>query len=238
MTMAVFIDMVPNDISTDIMQLLMSSPMTTRVPAPVNTTGSLNPLNRRIVRDMLEPSLGGDETCAICLDTIFRKKKRKHSSEQASQLPCCGQLLHIHCLFSLVPPPALGDGSCVTCPFCRSAIGLAQLAQMGVDTGVKALVGSANVCNAIQELRNGSLHSLGFYAQLSTASRYTIADGFLYNCILLHIDRSLYHRRQLRYDIDKSLKERDPNSESEISIINKLVSVHIEVLIRTKRVWQ
>ena len=236
-TTAFFVDILPGDMSTEIMQMILSASTAhtahNRVPTPINTTTSCSTQNRRIIRSLVKGNNisinSGVKMCGICFDPIHRN---------GIELTCCKQQIHLVCLFSLVPATTLGAACVVSCPFCRHAMHLETLRQIGINTRPSALIHTTKVCNAIQHLKNKTTDITNFDTVLSTASKYTIADGFVYNCIMINIDRALYHRQQLYKEIENTLNTRHERNSNAIPIINKLLKVHIEVLIQTRRVWQ
>lgn len=249
MTTAFFVDVLPHDMTTEIMQLILSASSSTlptsphtpynRVPAPVNTTSSCSIQNRRIIKNLVKGDVCGTETCAICLDVIRTKYIGSGNDKHGIQLPCCGQQMHILCLFSLVPAATLGAACAVSCPFCRHRMNIETLCKIGVNTQPSALIHSTRVCNAIQCLRNKTASNVEFDGVLNRASKYTISDGFVYNCTLINLDRALYHRKQLYTEIENTLSSMENrNCTSSFNIISRLFEVHIEVLIQTRQVWQ
>ena len=231
---AFFADMTTDDMMMRMLNRILSASTAhtryNRVPIPVNTTLSCSIQNRRIIRSLVKSnnmdinSCVSVKTCGICFEI---------AQKDGIALTCCKQQIHIVCLFSLVPAATLGAACVVSCPFCRHAMHLETLQQIGINTRPSALIHATKVCNAIQLLKNKTTDLTNFDIVLSRASAYTIADGFVYNCTMINIDRALYHRQQLSKEIENTLNTaRDSDCNT---LIDKLFEVHIEVLIQTGR---
>ena len=187
---AVYVDIIPTDFSTEIMQLILQQApdlIENRIPTPVDTTASPSTQNRRIFKNV-QRCVSDVLTCGICLERMHKKAK---FCKSATQLPCCKQHLHVTCLFSLVPPPTLGAAAVVSCPFCRHSMHLEILEQMGINVRPTALIFAAKIANAIQQLQQKSSKCVRQFSEtLSVASKYTVVDGFIYNCAMINIDRA------------------------------------------------
>jgi hypothetical protein len=67
-------------------------------------------------------------------------------------------------------------------------------------------------------------------------SKTEAIDGFLYNCAVLAIERSLHHRMGLAQSLEAQLRSRRNRQFDPVEFIQTSLVCHVEVLMRTAAV--
>lgn len=177
--------------------------------------------------------------CPVCLETVCG------SDPHTATLPC-GHSMHSVCANGLLTLPVLGADSMMRCPLCRCTVDRYDLLIMGMDVSPSRLRLVERRCAAVRSLASGggmtpaSLPDYGGVAQLVRAAAKTeSSDGFVYNTVLLALDRALFHRRGIVMNIAaqliyKAATLRNPGDE--IAFIEGAVACHIQVLLETAHV--
>lgn len=175
-----------------------------------------------------------DGCCCVCLETLF--------PNAVATLPSCHHQLHRRCLFGVLSSGALGAQGMVRCPLCRAAVDRYDCGDLGMDVRPAALRAVAQRCAAVRALTDGAARWAAppaspseAVARLVAQSTHTCAaDGFVYNCAILAIERSLYHRRTLSLSLAIDLHRNLAPAAADLpAYIDTTVMCHVEVLMHT-----
>lgn len=209
-----------------------------QIPRPLSTSGF--PLARRSCskrwRETDPPTARSfqAENCPVCLETV------KAGSTADTVLPC-GHHMHRACAYGLLTLPVLGADAMMRCPLCRCTLDRYDLEGMGLDVSPSQLRGIARRCDAVRALGAGGGMTATYqpdYASVAqlvrTCAGARASDGFVYNTVLLSIERAIFHRRGLAKGIAAQLR-RSPSAsrEDELDYIAGAVACHVQVLAET-----
>jgi hypothetical protein len=159
----------------------------------------------------------------------------------------CGHHMHRVCAFGLLTMPALGSGGMMRCPICRGTIDRYDLRGIGLDVSVPHLNRIADRCSAVRALGSGGGMDAMLQPDYAAVARLVrrssgtrASDGFVYNTVLLPIERALFHRKGLAHSLAEQLAPRCrretprlPESFDVTDFIDIVVQSHIEVLMGT-----
>lgn len=207
-----------------------------QIPRPLTTTGF--PLPRfsggRFTVDGREPSTkrprladGSIPVCPICLEDV---------TSAWMCLPC-GHRMHRVCAYGLLTLPALGSGGMMRCPMCRDTIDRYDLQEMGLDVSPPQLQRIAVRCNAVRALGSGGGMDSRMQPNYAAVARLVrqssgarASDGFVYNTVLLAIERAIFHRKGLVRGLADQLAVRQTPLDT-ITFIDGVIKSHVDVLI-------
>jgi hypothetical protein len=201
-------------------------PDVSRPPAPASVRGRKRPRGVQ---------------CCICLESVAPSDRRQ------IRLPC-GHAFHGVCAYNLLNGAGPGAGSMMRCPLCRRCVDRYDLQGiLGPErVGPTALRRVSRCCSSFRSLLTGAFaHAPAPAAQVAArlvqrCSQTQAADGFVYNCCVLAIDRALFHRCNLVRVIDAQLRDRRAGERGApldvCAFVDNTVACHLEVLMRTAAV--
>lgn len=167
------------------------------------------------------------DCCPVCLELAG-------TAANLITMPCA-HTMHRLCVFALLTAPVLGARSMLRCPMCRYTLDKYDVAAMGCDVSPRRLSLASRRCNSLRQLTLGSDH--GSLAKLVRECSTTEAvDGFIYNAVVLSLERAIFHRLAFVRSLESQLRAPRNAAFGVAEFVESSLACHIEVLIRTTNV--
>ncbi len=126
------------------------------------------------------------------------------------------------------------------CPMCRGAIDRFDLGAMGLDVSPAQLKRISARCDAVRAIGAGGGMTTTQRPDYEAVARLVrrcegtrASDGFVFNVVLLSIERAIFHRKGFMQGLVGQLGRPFNAGLDEKSFIDNALASHVDVLIKT-----